>query len=265
MEQKMFNLVADQVSAALKERGCKPLAGQEQPENGRKSVYTDEDAAYGVFYSDRKKQFALQTCGLKDDAPDEKWKIISTWLFDPANDTAEQEQDIAKDFVETICGPKQAEIVRVKKKHRKDDNNNVDPVFLFNRFSGVFPELKEELNTERCTYGRIRIVVFAREKLLPKLEELCSEGANESAVKRCGELMNELYLNGDLDVRSLVTIVLLDGLSERAVKNIAPAFDDNMKKGYQAGLRMKGKKVKPEKVSKTRKLMSQTLNDMDTH
>ena len=153
----------------------------------------------------------------------------------------------------------------MKKKRRKGDDYNVDAVFLFNRFAGVFPDLKEELNTERSTYGRIRNVTFTREKLLPQLEALCAAGTDSSAIRRCGELMNELYLNGDLDVRSMITIVLLDGLSGRALANLTPVFNENMSKGYQAGLRMKGKKVKPEKVSKTRKLMAETLNDMDTH
>ena len=261
MDQKTFDLVASQVSTALQEKGFAPYKG-EQPEDGRQMICVDDEAAYGVFYSNAKKQFTLRACSSVDGVPDDKWKTISTWLFDPETDSAAQEQEIAEDFLGTIRGPKRgSSTMRPQKKHRKDDDANVDSLFFFNRFVGVFPELKDELNTERDTYGRLRAMTFAREKLLPKLEQLCSENTDHDSVNRCATLFNELYMNGDLDVRSLVTIELLNRLSGKAVENLAPMFDDNMKKGYTAGLRMKGKKVKPEKQTKMKKMMAATLND----
>ena len=262
LDQKTFDLVASRVTAALQEKGFTPYKG-EQPEDGRQAVCIDEEAAYGVFYSNAKKQFALRACSSVEGKPDGKWKTISTWLFDPESDSADQEQDIAADFLETINGPKRGgAAARPQKKRRdKDDDYNIDPMFFFNRFAGVFPELKDELNTERDTYGKLRAVTFARQKLLPKLERLCADGTDRDALNRCGALFNDLYMNGDLDVRSVITIVLLNGLSGKALENLTPLFDDNMKKGYTAGLRMKGKKVKPEKQTKMKKMMAATLND----
>ena len=188
------------------------------------------------------------------------------WLFDPATDSADQAQSIVNDFTETVAGPKRtAALSRTKKKRRKDDDSNVDPVFFFNRFVGVFPELKDEMNEERENYGDIRAVTFAQDKLLPKLEALCSSGEDTGAVGRCCTLLNEMYVSGDLDVRSIITIVILNGLSEKSLSILKPLFTTEMAKGFKAGYKMKGKKVKPEKKKKRSSIMAATLNETDRH
>lgn len=263
MDKKVLALVADPVGTALRDMGYEPAKIGNPTEGVGSAVFSGETTAYGVFYVEEKKHFELRTCDASDGGQTGEWKVISTWLFDPATDGAAQAHDIADDFLETIRGPKQRAAVRSKKKRRKDDDNNIDPVFFFNRFVGIFPELKDELNLERDRYGDVRPVTFARENLLPKLEAVCSAGADGDTVARCGSLLSDLYKNGDLDVRSIVTIVVLNGLSGGAVKNLEPSFTEEMEKGYRSALRMKGKKVRPEKVKKRSRMMGETLNDME--
>ncbi|HEX3017662.1 MAG TPA: hypothetical protein VHP31_07420 [Caproicibacter sp.] len=263
MEQNSFNLVADKVGAALEEQGYKTAKAQKPEEDGLSALYTGEEIAYSILYRESKKRFELRTCDMSDGAPGEKWKSVSMWLFDPETDSADQAQSIVDDFIETIQGPKQMAVVRNKKKRRKDDDNNVDAIFFFNRFVGIFPELKDEIAEEKAAYGDVRGVTFTREKLLPKIDMLCSQNTDKDAVNRCGGLLNDMYVSGDMDVRSIITIVILNGISDRAAEALQPQFSEELAKGYKSGLKMKGKKVKPEKKKKRKSFMARTLNEMD--
>ena len=265
MEQNAFDLVTEKVGETLKAQGYSPVQGRKPEENGQCAVFAGDETAYSILYRADKKRFELRTCSMTDDGPSEKWKSVSMWLFDPATDTADQAGSIVEDFNETIRGPKRTAMARTKKKRRKDDDNNVDPVFFFNRFVGIFPELKDEMNGERAAYGDIRAVTFAREKLLPKLEALCFAGTESDTIGRCCTLLNEMYVSGDLDVRSIITIVILNGLSEKSLETLKPLFSEELAKGCRTGLKMKGKMVKPEKKKKRKSIMASTLNEMDTH
>jgi hypothetical protein len=264
LEQNAFDLVTKKVGEVLEAQGYSPLPGQKPEEGVQSVVFAGEDSAYSILYRAEQKRFELKKCDMTDDGPSGKWKSLSVWLFDPETDTPQQAQSIVEDFTETVAGPKKTAVARsaAKKKRRKDDDSNVDPIFFFNRFVGVFPELKDELSAERETYGDVRAVTFAREKLLPKLEALCSAGTDSNAISRSCTLLNEMYVSGDLDVRALITIVILNGLSDAALEVLKPLFTPEMAKGYKSGRKMKGKKVKPEKKKKRSKIMAETLNEM---
>lgn len=265
MDQKAFDLITAKVGEALEALGCQPAKNMKQEEDGKAAVFLGDGIAYSVIFRESRKRFELRSCGMEGDEPDGKWKGLSMWLFDPENDGTDQAQSIANDFVETLQGPKQTAIARSKKKRRKDDDNNVDTVFFFNRFVGLFPELKNELADERALYGDGRPVTFARQKLLPKVEALCAAGTDKNAIgKACG-LFCEMYVSGDMDVRSIITIVILNGLSAKALENLQPLFTTEMAKGFKSAHKMKGKNVKPEKVKKSRKIMAETLNQMGNH
>jgi hypothetical protein len=263
LEQKAFDLVAEKVGEALQEQGYRRAGDRQPEEDGQSVLFTGGEIAYSVLYQESKKRFILRMCDLDDGAPNGKWKSVSMWLFDPETDSAAQAQSIAEDFAETVQGPKQTAVVRSRKKRRKDDDNNIDPVFFFNRFVGIFPELKDEISEEKTVYGDVRAVTFAREKLLPKINALCSAGIDKDAVGRCCNLLNDMNISGDMDVRSIITIVILNGVSGRAAENLKPAFNEELAKGYKSGLKMKGRTVKPEKRKKHRSFMARTLNEMN--
>lgn len=264
MEQNAFELITQKVGEALQERGFEPVKDTAEAERGVQcAVFGDDDLAYSILYRSEQKRFELRKCNMTDDGPDGKWKSISAWLYDPAEDSPDQLQNIVADFTDSVAGPKPKAAARQKKKRRKDDDNNVDPIFLFNRFVGIFPELKDEMSEERENYDDIRSVTFAREKLLPKIDALTSFGGDPATAGRCATLLNELYGSGDLDVRSIITIVLLNGLSEKSIETLRPLFSPELEKAFKSGLKMKGKKVKPEKKKKASRIMASTLNDMN--
>ncbi|QAT49212.1 hypothetical protein EQM14_05150 [Caproiciproducens sp. NJN-50] len=259
MDQKVFEMVAGGVEAALNGQGYRRAENKAQ-EDGREVYLLGESVAYSVLYQESAKRFVLRTCEMDGEEPDGKWKSLSTWLYDPDTDTPAQAQSIADDFTETLTGPKQTAAAKARKKRKKDDDNNADPVFFFNRFVGLFPELKEELNAERSVYGDVRAVTFARERLLPKINALVNNPAEKDRTARCCQLLNDLYLAGDMDVRSIITIVILNGIEGgSAVETVRSQLGEDLLKSYKAGLKMKGKKVKPEKKQKKKKFMADTL------
>lgn len=262
MEQKAFDLIAEKVGAALSEQGFSK-AGELKEQDGRAVLFTGEDTAYSLFYNQNKKRFELRTCDVDEGKPDCQWKSISIWLFDPENDNLSEAESILNDFVETIQGPKRVAALKTKKKRRKDDENNPDPVFFFNRFVGIFPALRDEMNDEKAKYGDVRAVTFARDSLVPKIEALCTQTTKQDQIKRCCDLLNDMYIAGDMDVRSIITIVILNGIdNQTAISNMEPLFNEELKKGYTCGLKLKGKKIKPEKKKKEKKFVADNLNTL---
>lgn len=263
MEQKAFDLIAEKVGAALAEQGFVRADGERNEENGLTAVFTTEEAAYSVYYDRSKKRFELRTCEMDDGKPDGQWKSISIWLFDPETDSKSEAESILNDFVETIQGPKRVAELKTKKKRRKDDENNPDPIFFFNRFVGIFPELKDELTEEKAKYGDVRAVNFTRNSVLPKIEALCAQTQKADAIKRCCDLLNDMYVAGDMNVRSIITIVILNGIEDRtALENMKPLFSDELKKGYTAAIKLKGKQIKPEKKKKETRVVADNLNTL---
>lgn len=260
MEQKAFDLIVGRLEAAMTGQGFKKATGGLQEPEGKAALFLGDGAAYSVLYEEKRKRFSLRICDLEEDKPNGKWKTLSMWLYDPETDTPAQVQSIVDDFTETVSGPKQAAAITARKKRKKDDENNVDPTFFFNRFIGIFPELRDELNEEKARYGDVRTVTFTRERLLPKINALLSSSAEKGRADRCAGLLNDQYVAGNLDVRALITIVILNGMEERAVETLRPLMNEELTKSFKSGLKLKGKKIKPEKKKKkAKKFMADTL------
>lgn len=259
MEQKEFDQIVGKAQPALEGLGFRRTGSGSREQGEREAVFTGEDTAYGILYEEERKRFSLRICDLEDGKPNGSWKSLSVWLYDPATDSAAQAQSIMDDFAETVTGPKQKAAVTARKKRKKDDENNADPLFFFNRFVGVFPELRDELAAEKAAYGTVRPVTFARERLLPKIDGLLSSPAEKDRAAKCAALLNDQYVAGDMDVRSIITIVLLNGLGGSSVAALRPLLSEELEKSFKAGLKMKGKKVRPEKKKKEKKFTADTL------
>lgn len=266
MEQKAFDLIAEKVRSTLLEQGFEK--GEDvQEEQGRVAIYTSENAAYSVLYETQTKQFHLRTCEMKEDEPDKEWKTISTWAFDPEADSAAYASGIGEDFSETLGGSTRKELVRQqKKKKKKDDDSTSDPQFFYNRLAVIFPELKAEIVQERATYGDVRNATFAKEHVVEKVEQLAANHSNTEPFKKLCGILNDVYENGDMDVRSIITMVLLNGIENpKALQNLSEHFSPDLARVYNKAKGFKGKKVKPEKKKKKPKYsedMLKTLNDM---
>ncbi len=247
MKQKALDLIVEKTAAALKAQGFEK-ADHFEDDLGPAVLFINKDAAYSIIFKEEDKMFELRSTNMTDEGPNSRWKSVSNWIFDPEQDTLREAESIAADFVETVEGPSRIEAV--KNAHRqafKDEDNNPGPLFFYKRLVNVFPELKAEIDEERASYVGFRSVTFAREHVVPKIENLSIKKKESSSFKKLCELLSEFYKNGDLDVRSIITIVILNGLSETATNNIMERADTMLKKGYRYGVKWKGKRAKPER------------------
>lgn len=266
MEQKAFDLIAEKVKDTLSEQGFARVQDV-QEDNTAVALYTSENVAYSVLFEKDTKQFHLRTCAMKEDGPDNEWKKLSTWGFDPEHDSAAYAASIGQDFAETLGGSDRKESVKqMKKKKKKDEDSTTDPLFLFNRLAGIFPELRAEIANEKATYGEMRNITFARAHVVSKMEQLARTYPESDPFKKMCGILNDLYANGDMDTRSLITIVLLNGISDsHAIGNIEKNLSVDLAKVYTKAKGLKGKKISPEKKKKKPKYdaeMMKTLNDV---
>ncbi|MDP4117292.1 MAG: hypothetical protein Q8903_14245, partial [Bacteroidota bacterium] len=204
MDQKAFNLVADRVGEVLTAQGY--VRSDKTPEAGT-VVFTGEDNAYAIAYDNDKKRFELRTAAMTEEGPDDTWKNISMWLFDPETDGTSGAESVVNDFIETIEGPKRKDAIQAaRKKRKKDDEQNIDPLFFFNRMVGIYPALKEQLQEERERYVSLRSVTFTKQHINKLVAKTVDNGAADQFERLC-TLLSDMYANGDIDVRSIVTMV----------------------------------------------------------
>ncbi len=247
MIQKAFDLIVEATAAALQEQGF-TQEQDFQDELGPAALFVKDGAAYSVVFKTEEKIFQLRSTNMTDEGPNSSWKSVANWIFDPENDTLKEAEEIAADFVETLQGPSRIEAVKnAQRQAFKDENNNPGPLFFYKRLVNIFPELKEQINEERNAYVGFRSVIFAREFVVPKIDNLAIKKKESAAFKKLCELLEDFYKNGDLDVRSIITMVILNEVSEQAVQNIMANAGPMLKKGYRYGAKWRGKRAKPER------------------
>lgn len=261
--EKAFEKVVSSVGAALEQQG---YARQEAPgaEGGQAALFIGPEMAYGVFYEEKQKRFILRYCDVEDGRPDEKWRNRSVLLFDPEDEQEAHRltDSIIADFSEEVSARANtsAALAKVKKNRKQKKSDTTDAVFFYNRLVNVFPELREAIILERIHYGEIRQVSFAKREVLPRMAALLAENRDEGAVKKLAAILGELYLNGNFDVRSIITMTLLNGLSDSAYAALLPLFEKDLSDGAKAARRLRGKRVKPEKPPKKKRIVAENLD-----
>lgn len=261
MLNKAFTLICDKVEEVLKERGFVKAKIDSDNDNEMVSLYTSENIAYSVVYYKDIMHMVMRECGMTDEGPDNNWRTMATWMFDPASDTLKEANSIAGDFVEALSTDKAVKRVKQARKtsaKKSGDEGNADPIFLSKRFVQFFPELKDEIKNEEDCYYPFRGVTFAREHIVPRVNELVKR-ASASELKKLGGIFSAQYANGDVDTRSIITIVLINSIPEEYDAKIDEYLSDDLKKAAAASRKLRGKVVKPEKEKKPKKTFAQRL------
>ena len=258
--KKAFNLIVEKVEKELVSAGYTKQKVAADNGNELVALFTSQNVAYSVVYYKDKTHMVLRTCTMTEDGPDNDWKTLATWMFDEES-TEKDAQSIANDFVEGVSGTiaiKRAK--QVKQKKKKDDDGNADPKFLAKRFVAVFPELKEEIKYEEDGYFPFRGATFAKEKIAPKLQNYVKR-ATKGEIEKLAGIFNLQYNNGDIDTRSIITIVLLNSFSDEDYNIVFEYLSDDLKKASKAARKFKGKKVKPEVPKTVNVSKASTLKD----
>ena len=258
---KAFEIITGKVERLLLAKGYKK---QDVAESDKEltALYTSDNMAYSMVYYFDKKRVLLRSCGMEDGEPDNAWKTIATWLFDPEADTQKDAENISEDFAETIRGPKQTAVQKQKKNKKDNGEHTSDPLFFANRMVGYFPELRDEIAYEKAHYESFRGITFAQEKIMPKFRSYINT-LNKGAMEKFSKSLSELYDAGDLDVKGIITYILLNSIEDdEKYEKVTEFFTPENKKIADESRKLRGKKIKPEKPKKPSKLMAQTLNDM---
>lgn len=256
-----FSLIQNGLAEELAKQGFgEPAAFEFAP--GKAVTFSTPDVAYCLRYDSKKQQFELCSTAMNDDGEPGTWRSLSAWLFDEQSGERADAESILNDFLEVVQGPKRVALVQQKRtKRSKDDERVVDPVFFLNRLANLFPQLKEELNEEKIIYGQVRSATFAKRKVLPLMEQTLRDSADSEAGKRLCALCDDMYKNGDLDTRSILTHTLCNSLSDAAFGNLFDRAGDALQKDLKFTRKLKDKKIKPEKEKKKGKKVEVRLDN----
>lgn len=262
-----FELICTRLEEVINPQGFSKLNVSNSEDNEIVNLYANDSVAYSVIYYKETQRMVLESCAMTEDGPDNDWKSLSTWMFDPETNNIKDANSIANDFISTVSAPVRAKAQqKQQKKKKRDDDGNVDPVFLFKRLVTVFPDLRDEIFAEEDCYETFRSVTFAKKSVVPKVNALLAS-KDQQTITKLGGVLNAQYKNGDMDCRSVITIVILNGIDGEDNENkIAAVLDDELSKAWKYAKRYKGKTVKPEKEKKKSKFQqyakqAQTLSD----
>ena len=258
-----FEAISGKVEAALAAQGFSRAKAESADSDELVALFVSDNLAYSIIYYKTKMHVLLRECPMTDDGPDNDWKTLATWMFDPDHDTMKEANSIAGDFVDAISTPVAAKRMKQTKKSKgkKDEDGNADPVFLMKRFVAVFPELKDEIITEEDSYYPFRGVTFARASVVPKVNALLKNGS-EADIKKLGGILTAQYANGDLDTRSIITAVILNSVPEEYDEKISEQLGADLQKAFKHSKKLRGKNIKPEKEKKQKPTIAQRLEGM---
>lgn len=238
MEKNYFEVIYEEI---LKNEKMKKLKTEKTSETSFKIV--KEDLTYEILYNEKEKKVSLKA--ISNETKEEK--NISSWLLDNKNSTQKDAKLIAEDFIESIAGKTKTVINQIKKKDSSGNNNS--GLFFANRMATFFPELKEKIQNEKETYESFREATFAKEFILPSINNYIKTETNKSKLNKLSKTLSELYKTSGLNIRSIITMVILNGLDSENIK-FSESLSDELKSAWEHAKKYKGKKVKPEKVKK---------------
>ena len=261
MLNEAFEHISAKVEAALEPQGFKKEKISSTDDGELVSLYTSENMAYSVIFDDDKNFMILRECPMSEDGPNNDWKTLSTWIFDPERDTLKEASSIGNDFCDALSAPSAVKKAKQAKKTKKSDEGSADPLFLAKRFMTLFPELKDEIRNEQDCYYPFRGVTFARASIVPRVNAMVKEG-KAADLKKLGGILSAQYGNGDPDTRSIITIVILNSIPEEDEAKIEEYLDDRLKKAFDHSKKYRYKTVKPEKEKKKKQTVAQRLEGM---
>lgn len=250
MEKSCFETIANKLSEEIKEAEIKKLS------EDTFEVKTPQKTC--EIKADRNKKVIILEAVSEDSR-----KILSTWMFDEENISQRDLKLIISDFSGIISQKPKKEFKQTKKKSSKGENG-MTGLFFANRMVNIFPEIKDDIKEEKENYSEFRAVKFTKEIILPKINELlATKKSGSPEVKKLGKLLSDLYSSAGIDVRSIITMAILNNIeNEECLRN---NLSDELKTAWNFAKKYKGKKVKPEKEKK-KSWMSKALeyqNEME--
>lgn len=253
MEKNSFSYISERINLSLSEKGFKL-------KNENNELFCEkEETEYLVKYDAGNKRIELKIRSKSEDGEENDWKILSSWLLDA--ETSNRDADmICQDFIETILGPAKKQIRQPVKKS-KSENGNIGSLFFANRMVNIFPDLKQKIYVEKECYSEFRGVKFTKENIVPEIVSLLDDAKDKKRIEKLFLLLNDLYDNGSLDVRGIITMIILNSIEgEEKISLSKQYMSKELISAWSAAEKFKGKRIKPEKPKKKRSFIADTLS-----
>lgn len=251
MEKNYFNTVCEIISSSERMKKFELIKGGEFT-----AKFQSGENSYEISYDTGKSLISVFL--LEEDISEKK--ALSSWLMEFDKCTSKDVNMIANDFMDIMVGNARKAKQNKSQKKSGNDESSVTGLFFANRMASMFPELKEKIQSEKREVGDIRIASFTEKEILPCIEDFLIGEKNKSRIKKFGSLLSDLYHSGTLDVRSVITMGILNGINDKiAEDNLRNAVSDELSKAWNASRKYKGKKVKPEKLKTKKSFMSKLL------
>jgi hypothetical protein len=204
--------------------------------NNEEVIFKNTNREYAVRHDAKNRMVSLfDSSGTKEDEP---CKSISSWFFSEEESTAKDIEDICSDFFE-IMAAKKNETKAIKKSPGKDAEDNVGIIFFMNRLAGVFPNIKEKIIFEKENSENFRAIKFLNDEILPEVRKLFSD-KNDNKTEKLFKLLENMYKNGNLDVRCIITMGILNSIEKEENIDITNKYlSDNLKKAWKSSLKYK--------------------------
>lgn len=256
LEQKALDMISARVAEVLEEQGYTTIQ-EGKAESNRPTIFRGENTAYAVIYAKKEKHFELRQTTVENGKIGEEWKSASVWLFDPDVATMQDAESIANDFCDSLSVViRKTQVAKARKKEKGEDRY-ADPAFLINRFATVFPDLKYAIQAHKDKYGSIVPHAMVKEFVNPMIAEALKEGDSQT-ISRILEILSRNYKNGDLDTKSLITLGILNAITDpEQEKLVEEGLEEDARKAWQHARKYRHKKVKPEKVKALEKLSAE--------
>jgi hypothetical protein len=256
LEQKALDRISARVAEVLGEQGYTTVQ-EGKAESNRPSIFRGETTAYAVIYAKKEKRFELRQTTVENGKIGEEWKSVSVWLFDPDAATMQDAESIANDFCDSLSVVIRKKQVAKARKKEKGEDRYVDPVFLMNRFTKIFPDMRFAIQAHKDKYGVVVPHAMTKEFLNPMIAQLLREGDSQQ-ISRLLDVLSQNYKNGDLDTKSLITLGILNAITDpEQERMVEEGLEEEARKAWQHARKYRNKKVKPERVKALEKLSAE--------
>ena len=148
---------------------------------------------------------------------DSDYSKLSSSLFDESNYDAKGVRYVVSDFSETLIetfGTKATKPLKTKlpppvsKAQAKSGAVSYDPNTLGNRFTTVYPELREEYKANCEKYGQFLAEDFFTKHGTPVVLKTIKEN-DPQKMKKLFNLLNDIYEDGTNETQSLIVVTIL--------------------------------------------------------
>lgn len=266
MSDTYFDIVSKKTGDWLISQGYSLDSSSESGAQDKYSRYAKDDTAVQIQYSSADKMFSIS----RSDDGGENFNTLQVYLFDSDNgDGDSQALSIANEFIETLdVSPKsliQSPRGYQQPAKKDSENDETGALFFVNRFPNVLPEVREPLLAHKEHYGQLLPNTFCEECVNIAVANLISDG-NKEKLKKLLDFLETMYKTGDSDVKSIITVTILNSIEKEAdIQTVEELLEPSLKKAWPAARKFKGKVLKPEKKTLSQKFLDSISEGNNTN